>query len=366
MVLNSLSIMNYKNITEASLEFSSKVNCLLGNNGMGKTNILDAIYYLSFCKSSTGRTDANTVRYGEEFMLLQGRYTRRGEEENISCALQRDKRKVVKRNGKEYRKLSEHIGLLPIVMVSPMDWNLIAGGSEERRRLIDQIISQGDRNYLHQLVRYSKAIDQRNAMLKQGASDPLLYESVDTLLCSAADAICKARRQWIERFTPVFMRYYDAIGGQNETVRLDYRSELSSHSMAEILRDNFRRDMVLGFTSQGIHRDDIELMLGDALMRKTGSQGQCKTYTIALRLAQFDFLKQETGITPLLLLDDIFDKLDSCRVANIMRIVSDRAFGQIFISDTNREHLDETIRTIGSDYRIFLVENGRCKPFEGQ
>ena len=296
------------------------------------------------------------MRYGEEFMLLQGEYVRNGKTEQISCALQRGKKKSVKRNGKEYRRQSEHIGLLPLVMVTPSDWNLIAGGSEERRRLIDRIISQGNHEYLEQLIGYNRALEQRNAMLKQGIADPLLLETVDTFLCKAAAAIHKARQQWIERFTPIFMRYYNTISDSNEQVRLDYRSVLNTQTMAEVLRQNLERDRVLGHTSMGVHRDDIELMLGDELMRRTGSQGQCKTYTIALRLAQFDFLKTECGQTPILLLDDIFDKLDANRVANIMRIVSEPAFGQIFVSDTNRQHLDETVEAVGSDYRIFTVE----------
>lgn len=360
MILSRLSILNYKNIAEASLEFSPKVNCLLGNNGMGKTNILDAVFYLSFCQSGLSRTDATTVRYGEDFMLLQGSYERKGKAEQIACGIRKGKKKSVKRNGKEYRRQSEHIGLLPLVMVSPNDWNLIAGGSEERRRLIDRIISQGNRSYLESLISYNRAVEQRNAMLKQGVADPLLFETVDAYLCRAAAEIHAARSEWIEQFTPIFMRYYNEISDSNEQVRLDYRSELNGHSMADVLRENFRKDTVLGYTSQGVHRDDIELMLGGELMRRTGSQGQCKTYTIALRFAQFEFLKSLSGLTPLLLLDDIFDKLDSRRVANIMRIVSERSFGQIFISDTNRQHLDETIEAVGSDYRIFYVEDGRC------
>ncbi len=360
MILKTLSILNYKNIAEASLGFSQKVNCLLGNNGMGKTNVLDAIYYLSFCKSALSSTDATTVRYGEEFMLLQGLYDRNGKEEAVSCAIQKGKKKAMKRNGKEYRRFSEHVGLLPLVLVSPQDWNMIVGGGEERRRLIDRIISQGNREYLDALIRYNKSLEQRNSMLKQGCTDPLLFETVDSYLCHAAAKINSGRREWIEKFTPVFMRYYNEIGNSNESVRLDYRSELNDCSMEHLLAANFEKDRVLGFTSQGVHRDDIELLLGNELMRKTGSQGQCKTYTIALRLAQFEFLKNVSGITPLLLLDDIFDKLDSIRVANIMRIVSEQSFGQIFISDTNRQHIDETISAIGSDYRIFEVSNGVC------
>lgn len=367
MILKSLSILNFKNIADASLEFSPKVNCFLGNNGMGKTNLLDAIYYLSMCKSSSAQTDTGIVRYGEEFMLLQGTYERRGKTEEVTCALQKGKKKVTKRNGKEYRRLSEHIGLLPIVMVSPYDWNLISGGSEERRRLIDRIISQSNHSYLDSLIRYNKALEQRNAMLRQGCSDPLLFETVDTWLAAAADDIHRARSLWITKFTPTFMNYYNEIGGNSESVRLDYRSELNRRPMVTILKDNFAKDTAVGFTTQGVHRDDIELLLGEALMRRSGSQGQCKTYTIALRLAQFDFLKKSTeGVTPLLLLDDIFDKLDSQRVANIMSIVSRQDFGQIFISDTNREHIDETIRTVGSDYRIFSVEHGNCQLFNLQ
>ena len=364
MILSRLSILNYKNIAEASLEFSPKVNCLLGNNGMGKTNVLDAVFYMSFCQSSQTRSDAATVRHGEEFMLLQGAYERNGKTEQISCAVQRGKRKSIKRNGKEYRRQSEHIGLLPLVMVSPADWNLISGGGEERRRLIDRIISQGNHAYLEALIDYNRALTQRNAMLRQGMVDPLLFESVDAFMCRAAEAIYKARLEWIERFTPIFMRYYGEIADSREKVRLDYRSELHERSMETVLKENFRRDTLLGFTSHGVHHDDIELILGDELMRKTGSQGQCKTYTAALRLAQFDFLKLAGGPTPLLLLDDIFDKLDSHRVANIVRVVSQPSFGQIFISDTNRQHIDETIAALGGDYRIFFVEDGHCRKLD--
>lgn len=357
MILNSLSILNFKNIADASLSFSEKVNCFIGNNGMGKTNILDAIYYLSNCKSALSSTDVATVRFGEDAMLLQGTYSRMGKKEVIACAIQSGKKKV-KRNGKEYKRLSEHIGLFPLVLVSPQDWNMIVGGSEERRRLIDRIISQGNRQYLDALIRYNKSMEQRNSMLKQGYSDPILFESVDTFLIDAAEQIHSGRKEWIEKFTPVFMEFYDAIGGAGEKVKLGYNSELNNKDMRDILSENFHKDRALGFTSQGVHRDDIELMLGDAMMRKIGSQGQCKTYTIALRLAQFKFLKDISGLTPILLLDDIFDKLDSSRVSNIMKIVSDKTFGQIFISDTNRQHINETIEAIGSDYKIFTVSNG--------
>lgn len=363
MILNSFSILNYKNIAEASLSFSEKVNCLLGNNGMGKTNILDAIYYLSFCKSCISSNDLNTVRHGEDYMMLQGEYLRNEKVESISCSILKSKKKVVKRNGKEYRKLSEHIGLLPLVMVSPQDWDMITGGSEERRRLIDRIISQNDTEYLNNLIRYNKALEQRNAMLKQGYQDQLLFESIDELISISAQNIYETRKDWVVRFTPIFMKYYNTIGNCAEEVRLNYKSDLMQGDMLGILRANFERDKILGYTSQGVHRDDIDLLLNDELMRKIGSQGQCKTYTIAMRFAQYEFLKQESGITPILLLDDIFDKLDAMRVSNIMKIVSDTSFGQIFISDTNRQHINEIIETIGSDFKIFLVEDGCCKEY---
>ena len=368
MILKGISILNYKNIAEANMAFSPKINCFTGNNGQGKTNILDAIYYMSFCKSSVSRGgDAAVVNHDAEMMLLQGRYERRGEEENISVGIQRGKRKVVKRNGKEYQLLSRHIGLLPIVMISPLDGDLIRGAGEERRRLMNLIISQGDREYLDALIRYGKALESRNAMLKRGFRDPLLFETVEEQMCAAAGYIHGVRRRWIEEFSPIFLSYYRSIAGGVETVSLEYRSHLNEMPMRDSLAATRERDAILGFTSHGVHRDDIELMLGDYAMRKIGSQGQCKTYTIALRLAQFDLLTQTCGITPILLLDDIFDKLDAHRVENIIAVVSGATgarFGQIFITDTNRTHLDDIIRGVGSDYRIFSVAGGECREEE--
>ena len=320
MILEQISILNYKNIAEAQLQFSGKVNCLIGNNGMGKTNVLDAIYYLSYCRSFTSSNEHSAaINHDAQFLMLQGRYSRKGAPEEISLSVQRGKRKTVKRNGKDYKRLSEHIGLLPLVMVSPLDWDLIRGGGEERRRLMDQIISQGNRQYLDALIRYNKALEQRNSMIKNDYRDPLLYETVEQAMATSATLLHKARKQWLEEFAPIFMRYYQAIAGDDEQVRLSYRD----------------RDMIMGYTTRGVHRDDIELWLGDHSMRKTGSQGQCKTYTIALRMAQFEFLKKYTGTTPILLLDDIFDKLDEQRVVSIINVVSNsQDFGQIFITDT--------------------------------
>lgn len=364
MKLHQLNIVNYKNLAELNLEFADGVNCLIGNNGMGKTNILDAIFYLSFCKSYSAQTDASVIRHGEPFMMLQGTYNRRGVEEQIAVALQRGKRKVVRRSGKEYQRLSQHIGLLPVVMISPVDWDLIRGAGDERRRLMDQIISQGDQAYLDALIRYGKAVEQRNSMLRQQMSDPLLYETVETVMAHTASVIHRTRLHFIEQFTPIFMQYYHAIAGEEETVSLRYNSHLTGTSMEQLLADNRERDRVMGYTTRGVHRDDIDLLLDDYSMRRTGSQGQCKTYTIALRLAQFDFLKSNTPVTPILLLDDIFDKLDAQRVERIVEVVTSDRFGQIFITDTNRTHLDHIMQRMTGDHQMFVVNEGHCLPVE--
>lgn len=364
MILEQLSILNYKNIGEAHLQFSPKVNCLIGNNGMGKTNVLDAIYYLSYCKSFTSNNDHSAaINHDAAFLMLQGRYSRKGSTEDIALSVQRGKRKTVKRNGKDYKRLSEHIGLLPLVMISPLDWDLIRGAGDERRRLMDQIISQGDKLYLDALIRYNKALEQRNSMIRHDYRDPLLYETVEQAMASAAATIHEARQRWLDEFSPIFMRYYNAIAGDSEQVRLSYKSHLSEMSMQQLLNANRDRDMIMGYTTRGVHRDDIDLWLGSHSMRKTGSQGQCKTYTIALRLAQFEFLKKYTGTTPILLLDDIFDKLDEDRVVSIINVVSNsKDFGQIFITDTNRTHLDEIIAMMSGDYSMMMVDSGVITP----
>ncbi len=365
MTLDSITIANYKNIAEAQLDFSPGVNCLIGNNGMGKTNVLDTVYYLSFCKSSRNASErAAVIKHGEDFMMLKGSYTRRGAAEQITVAMQRNKRKSVRRNGKEYVRLSQHIGLLPLVMVSPMDWDLIRGSGEERRKLMNQIISQTDAEYLDCVIRYTKAVEQRNSMIRHQYRDPLLYESVEETMCRAATEIHHKRAEWINVFTPIFMRYYEAIAGEGEKVRLSYRSQLNDEPMRQILDRNRERDMVIGYTTHGVHRDDIDLQLNGHSMRTTGSQGQCKTYTIALRLAQFDFLRSSVETTPILLLDDIFDKLDAQRVERIVNVVAGEEFGQIFITDTNRTHLNEIVVRIGGDYRFINVENGHCTYME--
>ena len=359
MTLNTATILNYKNIAEARLEFSPKLNCLIGNNGQGKTNVLDAIYYLSMCRSfaSTGDNSA-VIRHNESYMMLQGSYTRQDTPLEVSIALQRGKRKVVRRDGKEYQRLSQHIGLLPVVMVSPMDWDLVRGSGEERRRFMDLIISQNDSEYLDALIRYNKAVEQRNAMIKKEMSDPLLYETVELEMSRHATLLHQRRTRWVEEFLPIFMHYYNAVAGEEETVSLHYKSHLNDGTMAEHLAATRERDLIIGYTTRGVHRDDLELMLNGYPMRRTGSQGQCKTYTIALRFAQFDFLKANNPAVPILLLDDIFDKLDANRVERIVDVVSSDRFGQIFITDTNLTHLDEIVARHDGGHCLMRVENG--------
>ncbi len=358
MILRNISILNFKNIAETMLDFSGNVNCFIGDNGMGKTNLLDAIYYLSFCKSYTNVGDTALLRHDTDFLLVQGRYERRDSEEDISIGFKQGKRKVVKRGGKEYDRLSRHIGLLPLVMVSPVDWDIIRGTGDDRRRFIDQIVSQGDKEYIAHLIKYARAVENRNVMLRKGFRDPLLFESIEQQIGVSATYIHNVRKTWVEEFSPIFLEYYRRISDSRETVSLNYRSHLNDETMQQVLDRNRERDVVLGYTSAGVHRDDVELLLDDFPMRKIGSQGQCKTYTVAMRLAQYDFLKQMSGITPLLLLDDIFDKLDAHRVENIIGVVAGDTFGQIFITDTNRMHLDHIIRKVGKDYRTWNVNNG--------
>ena len=365
MILKQIRICNFKNIGEAKLEFSPKVNGLLGNNGMGKSNLLDAIYYLSFCKSFSGMTDSMLMRRGEDFLMVQGSYLRRGLDEEVAIGINKGRRKSLKRQGKEYQRLSSHIGAFPLVMSSPEDIELIRGASEGRRRLMDMVISQSDHIYLDELIRYSRALEQRNRLLREGCVDPNIYGAVEIMLDMSGSYIHDVRAAWIEKLSVIFDRYYTAIAGvSGEHVSLAYQSQLNREnaSMQTLLDEARRHDEIVKHTSVGIHRDDIDMQLDGMPMRRTGSQGQCKTFTIALRMAQYEFLHSSTGMRPLLLLDDIFDKLDATRVERIMELVTDDSFGQIFITDTNRTHLDEIMSRTGGDYRLWNVENGCFTP----
>ncbi len=361
MWLKRISIVNYKNLEQAELSFSRKMNCIIGKNGMGKTNLMDAVYYLSFCKSATNPIDSQNIRHGQDFFVLQGFYeTDGGDPEEVYCGLKRRQKKQFKRNKKEYTRLSDHIGLIPLVMVSPADTLLIAGGSEERRRFMDVVISQFDREYLDALIRYNKALLQRNTLLKAELEpDEELMNVWEEMMASTGEVVFRKRRQFIEEFIPIFQSYYAYISQNREQVKLSYQSYAAEGDLLTLLRENRQRDRVMGFSLKGIHKDDLIMQLGEFPMKREGSQGQNKTYLIALKLAQFEFLKRTgSGTTPLILLDDIFDKLDALRVEQIVKLVAGDNFGQIFITDTNRDHLDRILKKIEGDYKLFEVENG--------
>ncbi len=362
MKLDALSILNYKNIKEANLQFSDKINCFIGRNGMGKTNVLDAIYYLSFCKSHSNLMDSQNIGHDAEFCLIQGNYTLRDNPEEVHCGMKRRQKKQFKRNKKTYDRLTDHIGLLPLVLVSPDDAELIADGSDERRKFMDSVISQYDKTYLNHLLSYNNALKQRNALLKNDILPDLsLFEVWEDRMAFHAEYIHRERSRFIEQFTPVFIEFYNIIAENRESVGLRYISQLHDRDLREAFGRTRERDHLLGYSTQGIHKDELEMMLGQYPIKQVGSQGQNKTYLIALKLAQFDFLKRTHGIPPLLLLDDIFDKLDSQRVQKIVELVASERFGQIFITDTNREYIDSILENIPQSSKMFRVEDGNIR-----
>ena len=364
MILKRISLLNYKNISQCELNLSPKLNCFIGNNGEGKTNFLDAVYFMSFCKSATNAIDSQNISHNEEFMLVQGWYEADNEEqEEIYSALKRGRKKQFKRNKKEYKRLAEHIGLIPLVMVSPSDTELIGGASEGRRRFMDVIISQYDRIYLESLIRYNKALLQRNALLKQEQEpDAELLLLWEESMAREGELIYAKRTEFVEAIAPIFKEFYRIISQDKEEVDLRYVSHGQRGDLLFTIQVSRAKERIVGYSLHGIHKDDLEMYLGDFLIRREGSQGQNKSYLIALKLAQFDFLRRVShGVTPLLLLDDIFDKLDARRVEEIVKLVSSDRFGQIFITDTNRDHLDKILAKIDGDYSLFEVESGDVK-----
>ena len=361
MILKRISILNYKNLEQVELDFSPKMNCFIGQNGMGKTNLLDAVYYLSFCKSSANPIDSQNIKHNQDFFVVQGSYlTDEGEPEEVYCGLKRRQKKQFKRNKKEYSKLSDHIVLIPLVMVSPADSELILGGSEERRRFMDVVISQYDREYLSALIRYNKAMAQRNTLLKAEVEpDDELMNVWEEMMASAGEVVFRKRNDFINEFIPTFQSFYSYISQDQEVVNLSYESHAMQGNLLQIIRESRQRDRIMGYSLKGIHKDDLVMQLAEYPIKREGSQGQNKTYLVALKLAQFDFLRRTgSNTTPLLLLDDIFDKLDASRVEQIVKLVSGDKFGQIFITDTNRDHLDKILRKIEGEYKVFGVEQG--------
>ena len=380
MILTELNILNYRNIREASMTFAPKLNCLIGLNGQGKTNVLDAIYMLSFTKSAYTTQDSLNITHDQEMAMVQGVYKMSREQNSlnepltlndemmtVSCGLRRGVKKQFRRDRKDYKRLIDHIGLIPLVMVSPADHQLIEEGSDERRRFMDSVISQLDKPYLEHITRYSALLKQRNALLKQYQDAPEvpwdLFEVLEEQMIPSAQYIFSAREQFISRFVPIFQELYDELSGGAEQVSLIYQSQLHTRDLRAAYQSTRQRDLILGWTSQGVHKDELQMMLGDYPLKRVASQGQQKTYLLSMKLAQALYISQRLTTNdqrPILLLDDIFDKLDSERVARIVRMVKRPEFGQIFITDTDRQHLTDILRP-DPEARIFHVADGQIQ-----
>jgi DNA replication and repair protein RecF len=368
MYLQKLSLINFKNYGSAELELSPRVNCFTGSNGEGKTNLLDAIHYLSFCKSFFNPVDSQNILHQAPFFMIQGTFMLNEQPEEVYCGLKRNQKKQFKRNKKEYTKLSEHIGLFPLVMISPADSDLIAEGSESRRKFIDSVISQYDKEYLDRLIDYNRVLSQRNALLKRFVEtrgyDEATIDIWNVQLVELAKRIHEKRRSFIDEFTPTFQQYYEMLSGGKEAVSLAYTSHLENNDFEQVLKNALRRDLALQYTTVGLHKDDLEFRISDHPIKKFGSQGQQKSYLIALKLAQFDFIKKIKKLTPILLLDDIYDKLDEHRVKQLMDIVSSNSFGQIFISDTHPDRIPALFEKDNEQFRLFRVKDGAVEPVD--
>jgi DNA replication and repair protein RecF len=357
MYLKKIALFNYKNFSEVNFEFDSKINCFVGKNGIGKTNVLDAIYHLAYGKSYFNPLAVQNIKHGEEFFVIDGEFEKQNRSEQIVCSLKKGSKKILKRNGKQYDKFSEHLGFIPLVIISPADRDLIIEGSETRRKFIDSVISQLDAVYLQELIKYQKILNQRNALLKYFALNHV-FDS-DTLsiyneqLNGFGQTIFEKRKQFILDFLPIFNKHHQSITGSEETVQLVYESQLFENNLLTLLQENTNKDRALHYTSVGIHKDDLLFEIDQYPIKKFGSQGQQKSYLIALKLAQFEFIKKQSGENPILLFDDIFDKLDETRVSKIVQMVNNDEFGQLFISDTHPERTETIIKSTHRSYKLF-------------
>ncbi len=360
MYLKHISLINFKNYDEAELSFSEGANAFSGDNGAGKTNLLDAIHYLALCKSYFNPIDSQQIKQEKDLFMIQGIFDKNGNEETVACGVKRNQKKQFKRNKKEYQRLADHIGLFPLVMISPNDIALILEGSEERRKFIDNVISQTDSRYLDELIVYNKNLLNRNSLLKKiaetGKYDPYLLEIFDEQLVSSGKIIFEKRTAFMERFAPIFNQHYSYLTDDAELVELVYDSPLQKGNFAELLQQAIEKDRILQRTTTGIHKDELIFSVHRMPLKKFGSQGQQKSFLIALKLAKYSFLYQQKGFKPLLLLDDIFDKLDDKRITKLMKMVSEEDFGQIFITDTNSARLKDVFRNIDVDLNLFNIK----------
>lgn len=367
MFLKQLSLINFKNYAEFEAKFSEKINCFVGNNGMGKTNLLDAIHYLSFCKSFFNTIDSQNIKHNEGFFVIQGLFDKYGEESEVYCGIKRNQKKIFKKNKKEYERLSEHIGQFPLVMISPGDSDLINGSSEARRKFLDGIISQYDKVYLDQLISYNQVLKQRNALLKHFAEthsfDSETLEIWDEQLIIYGKTILEIRREFLKQFIPLFNSYYRFISDSKEEVGLHYENSLGEKDFKTALLTSLARDRAVHYTTVGPHKDDLDFKLDTFSLKKYASQGQQKSFLLALKLAQFEFIKEQKNTKPLLLLDDVYDKLDEERFTKLLEMVSSDKFGQVFITDTHADRMNELLNQKQIEHRIFVVENSLVKEF---
>ena len=362
MWIKKLNIVNFKNWEQGEFEFSPNINCLVGLNGAGKTNVLDALCYLTHARSYFNPMDSQNVLFGADFFVLQGVFDRNDSEEHIYLGLKKGGKKNLRRNDAEYQRLADHIGYLPSVMISPYDRDLITEGSEQRRKLMDSIISGYDKLYLDALIRYNKALQQRNQLLKnfheRKTWDSGLLEIYNFTLCEFGGLIHEARKKFIEFIKPLFLRFYNEISAQAEEVDIRYQSDLYQKNMETLLKENEQRDSYLLYTSKGIHKDDLEFTLCEQPLKKFGSQGQQKTFLIALKMAQFYMVKEKSGLNPMLMLDDIFDKLDEQRVEQLIALVNKSDYGQIFITDTHPERTLKLAKKFDAEAAVFYIKDG--------
>ncbi len=365
MFLRNISLVNFKNFESSEVTLNSKINCFVGENGAGKTNLLDSVYYLTFCKSFLNPIDSQNIKIGENFLLIQGEFEKDEKKYNVHCGIKKNQKKVFKRNKKEYEKLADHIGEFPLVIISPADIKLITEGSDLRRKFLDGIIAQFDKPYLDALTQYNKALDQRNALLKYFAKERTFNQDQidvwDVNLVRFGVVLGQKRKELTEEIIPVFQKYYNKISGSKETVGLVYKSQLLENDFTALLNNCTQKDIYSQHTTVGVHKDDLQFTLGDNPIKKFASQGQQKTYLIALKLAQFEFLKKTKTQTPILLLDDVFDKLDSKRVTQLLELVNTNDFGQIFITDTELERIEKILKRLEGESSVFSVSDGEVK-----
>lgn len=366
MYLKRLILTNYKNIETADITFSDGINCIVGLNGAGKTNMLSAIYYLSACKDYFNMQESLNILTNYNYFIIDGYFFDTQDNEiRVQCSVQRDKAKNVKFNGKDYQRLSDHIGKIPLVMLSPSDTVIIYEGSEERRKLLSYMISQFDKTYLNNLIQYNKALENKNKALKimqeNRQTDQITLDMYNLHLVKCGNIIHDIRKNFMEDFVGIFQKYYAIISQNNETVELKYKSQLFDGDFALQLTASKNAELAAGFTLTGIHKDDLEFTIDRRSLKKTASQGQQKTFIIAIKLAYYEYISKKTNIKPLLLLDDIFDKLDKERVSKIIELVSSECFGQIFMSDTNKNHLENILENVATEYKVFSVNNGKIK-----